>query len=403
MAYKIGEPTQQQFIDDNGDPATSHKLYFYLEGTTTPTNVAFDTAGSSVATTVTIGSNGYPQSGGSDVTIYYDEDTTYDIVRKDAADVAYGATIESYKVPTPSSTDTIKSVLSAGGSAADVITASLTPAPTSLVDQQTVIVELQHGANTTTTPTFNLNSLGAKTIVRDDDQALVVGDTGGDGYKLLLSFSNTKDSWQLLNPAKSGVSKTIYTSNDTHTPSSKASTIEFEVIGAGGGSGGCAATGGAQYSTGGAGGGGGYVNHSTTTVDTSYTIVVGSGGAGGTAGANAGSVGGDSSVTGASITLTGNGGAGGIGGTAIGSVIYPATSGGTASGGLFNVAGGDAGSGLDGGLSFKQTIVATATRPSAGVAGIDYGTGASGAASDPNESARAGAAGGDGIVIVTEY
>jgi hypothetical protein len=202
MAYKIGEPLPNgQFFDDNGDPANGHTIYFYLAGTTTPTNVAFDSSGSSVGTSVTIGANGYPQSGGSDVTIYYDEDTTYDIVRKDSGDVAYGATIEDYKVPTADSTETIKSVLSAGSSAADAIVATLAPAPGSLQDQQNVIVELQHTANTVSNPTLNLNALGAKTIVRDDDKPLRASDTGGDGYKCFFSYSSTKDSWQLLNPA----------------------------------------------------------------------------------------------------------------------------------------------------------------------------------------------------------
>jgi hypothetical protein len=91
-------------------------------------------------------------------------------------------------------------VLSAPSSAANVIVANLPTTPGELIDQLQVVVELQHGANTITNPTFNLNDLGAKTIKRTNNTALIVGDTGGSGAKIYLSYSATNDVWILLNP-----------------------------------------------------------------------------------------------------------------------------------------------------------------------------------------------------------
>jgi len=199
MAYTIGAPTAHQFIDSNGAPATGHVLYFYITGTSTPTNIAFDSAGSSTATSVTIGATGLPTNSGSPVAIYYNDATTYDIVRKDSGGTAYGPTIVGYSVLQDVGSAAI-GVLSAAASSADIIKADLATSPGSMSDQLQVIVELTHAANTIANPTFNLNSLGAKTIKRDNNLALQIGDTGGAGYKMYLSYSLTNDVWMLLNP-----------------------------------------------------------------------------------------------------------------------------------------------------------------------------------------------------------
>lgn len=201
MAYKTTDAFAAQFFDDNGAPAEGHTLTFLVTGTSTPASIAFDTAGSSTATTVTIGANGFPQNSGSDVEIYFNEATTYDIVRKDSGGTAYGPTVTAFSVTASSTGLTALGVLSAAGSAANAIVADLTSPPSALSDQTQVIVELQHGANTSTSVTFNLNSLGAKSVKRANNAALVVGDTGGIGAKLYLSYSATNDVWILLNPA----------------------------------------------------------------------------------------------------------------------------------------------------------------------------------------------------------
>lgn len=72
----------------------------------------------------------------------------------------------------------------------------------------TVIVRLSL-ANTTSTPTFQLNGWDAKTIVRETNQPLAVFDIrgsdgqypGGSRYFAILSYDNVSDAWVLLNPS----------------------------------------------------------------------------------------------------------------------------------------------------------------------------------------------------------
>lgn len=77
----------------------------------------------------------------------------------------------------------------------DVITATYSPAPT-LVDRKILFLRTA-GTNTTTTPTFNPNGLGAKTIVKQGGAALVAGDLVGD---VVLMYNATLTQWELLNP-----------------------------------------------------------------------------------------------------------------------------------------------------------------------------------------------------------
>lgn len=84
-------------------------------------------------------------------------------------------------------------------SGTDTITATFSPA-VSLTDGITVQVRAA-GANTTTTPTFNANSTGAKTITKNGDQALVAGDIHGADHVMLLQYNSGTDKWELLNPS----------------------------------------------------------------------------------------------------------------------------------------------------------------------------------------------------------
>lgn len=198
--YILGESFSAQYFDGNGDPAVNHTFEFFITGTSTPAAVAFDSAGTSTATMTTVGTNGFQRNGSVQVNVYFDDAVTYDIVRKDSGGAPFGPTVVGFTVPSPEG-DGAQSVVAAGTSAPDVIAADITPAPTTLVGQQ-VVVELTHGANTITTPTFNLNGLGAVTIVRDTNDPLVVGDTGGVGYKLQLNYSDALSAWVLINAAK---------------------------------------------------------------------------------------------------------------------------------------------------------------------------------------------------------
>lgn len=87
-----------------------------------------------------------------------------------------------------------------GSSAPDVIVADTNPATTVLIDQQQITVELDHSANTVTDPTFQLGSTASKDIVKEDNDPLDFGDTGGVGYSLILKYSSALDKWVLLNP-----------------------------------------------------------------------------------------------------------------------------------------------------------------------------------------------------------
>jgi len=211
----------------------------------------------------------------------------------------------------------------------------------------------------------------------------------------------------------SAVNKYIHTSNATFTPAANTVRLDFELIGGGGGGGGVIATGVGEGASSGAGGGGAYCYKSTTTIDASYTLVVGAASAGGTAGANDGVAGVDTTCTSSTLTLVAGGGAAGTGGNnTSGASFGVGASGGTATGGDINASGGDAGyrsrnadtiySLSFSGSSFlghsqKTTLNAT------GVAG-QYGSGGAGVYKTASQATnRAGGAGGAGLILITEY
>lgn len=88
----------------------------------------------------------------------------------------------------------------AGAGAVNVMTAAPSPALTSLVTGQEVRV-LANLANTTTTPTLNVNGLGAKTIVKNGSSALVAGDIT---TTIVATFLYDGTNWQLRNPQVGG-------------------------------------------------------------------------------------------------------------------------------------------------------------------------------------------------------
>ena len=95
----------------------------------------------------------------------------------------------------------ISTVLNAqGAGTVDVITATYSPALTAYTDKR-VLMFRATGANTSTTPTFNTNALGAKTIVKKGNQALVAGDIPAARYIAIIQYDSTTDKFELLNPA----------------------------------------------------------------------------------------------------------------------------------------------------------------------------------------------------------
>lgn len=93
-------------------------------------------------------------------------------------------------------------VASASGTA-DALTASFTPAITTLSAGLTLRVRAAL-ANASATPTFTPNSgaVAAKTIVKGANQSLAAGDIAGAGHWLTLQYDATLDKWVLGNPAR---------------------------------------------------------------------------------------------------------------------------------------------------------------------------------------------------------
>lgn len=86
------------------------------------------------------------------------------------------------------------------GGTSNAITATFTPAITTLINGMCVRVRAV-SANTTTTPTFKADSTVAKTIVKGSNEPLLAGDISGSGHWLELQYDSTLDKWVLLNPA----------------------------------------------------------------------------------------------------------------------------------------------------------------------------------------------------------
>ena len=99
MSYVLGEPTVQQYFDSNGDPLVNGTIEFYLSGTTTPTSIYSDSAGTAIGTSVTLNSSGAPANSGTAVALFFDTAVSYKIVRKDAAGVEIAPTIDPYMTP----------------------------------------------------------------------------------------------------------------------------------------------------------------------------------------------------------------------------------------------------------------------------------------------------------------
>lgn len=231
----------------------------------------------------------------------------------------------------------------------------------------------------------------------------VIGTIGGGGGGYLLSQS----------VIVTGTGDTNFTK--ASYPGIRA--VKVKVQGGGGGSGGAASAAASNASVAGGGGGGGYAESwvlASQLFDTE-TITVGAGGTAGSAGNNAGGAG-NSSLFG-SWAIGGGGGAGTGGAAATTAGIGGSGGAGAAGnvGNLFTIVGGDGSNGWrqagsiaqfgHGGNSFMAGVKRTSASGggAGGLNGYKYGGGASGAFDVGSSTNRAGAAGGDGIVIVEIY
>lgn len=213
----------------------------------------------------------------------------------------------------------------------------------------------------------------------------------------------------------------VFSSNGTWTKPGGAIWVTVEVQGGGGGASGVAATGAATVALGSSGGGGEYARgtFAASALTSSVAVTVGAAGAAGASGDNAGGTGGTSSFGSFVTAVGGSGGAApGTASTSGNTSLGGASGGSGGTGGDFRVHGGDAGNGViisgyaikvnNGGSAFlgqmrRATGVAATGSTSSGFAGYNYGGGASGPWNGTSQSAQAGSAGGQGLVIVTTY
>jgi hypothetical protein len=208
--------------------------------------------------------------------------------------------------------------------------------------------------------------------------------------------------------------RTVITASGTYTKPADLKYLEVWCVGGGGGSSQAPATAASQASSGVGGGGGGAVwklyRASDLAATEAYTV-----GPGGTSPGGAGAAGGSSTFKG---LTAGGGGGGGAPATAVGTFLGLSLSvGGTATGGDLNVGGGRswqgcanfpsvgyAISGGGGGSQFAPPFsMGIHNGKAVGQPGFFPGGGAAGASNGQTQTLSAGANGGDGCIILTEY
>lgn len=216
----------------------------------------------------------------------------------------------------------------------------------------------------------------------------------------LKSAISTASTGRLLNVR-------TFTSSGTYTPTAGTKFVVVEVQGGGGGSGGVPATGSSSVAASGAGGAGAYAKAYITSGFSGVSVTVGAGGAAGSSGGGDGGAGGTSSF-GSLVSCPG-----GTGGCSTGSVAvsFPTSRGGSTetaapTGGNIISSKGKAGAGstvVNGTVGNFGTGAASPF--SAGGTGGDgeNGSGGGGWINFVSQSARAGCAGGKGLVVVWEY
>lgn len=239
--------------------------------------------------------------------------------------------------------------------------------------------------------------------------AMLAAGTSGQFLKTLGAGANPV--WASATGNAPSMQVFTASATSTYTTPAGVTAIMVEIVGAGGGGGG-AAQAAVQSAGAGGGGGGSYCRKLIVSPAATYSYVVGAGGAAGAAGNNNGTAGTATTFS----TLTAPGGSGGTGaaaGTAI-AIVAGGTGGAVATGGdlngggqcgnlgftlgaaiAFGGVGGVAGGGWGSGSNNRLT-------EAAGLSGIGHGAGGGGGCC-LGTAAKAGAAGKDGAIYVTEY
>lgn len=274
-----------------------------------------------------------------------------------------------------------------------------------------------------TTPVSTLGSGNTVTVRSQISQAIASTDATKIGLSAFKStqFSVDANGFVSLTAAMSSVVIQTFTISGTYTPTSGMKFCIIECVGGGGGSGAANAGDASTNASASAGGGGGEYARgvfSAATIGVSQTVTIG---AGGTAGIGSSVSGGTGGTTSVGILITALGGVGsshGNIGNAVDTLGAPGGSGGT--GGSFHSAGGSGtngqtivlaagigttSAGTGGSSSFGgggSGGAANATASLQGTTGGNYGGGAGGSANYTNAVVN-GAAGGPGLVVITEY
>jgi hypothetical protein len=279
--------------------------------------------------------------------------------------------------------------------------------------------------------TVNVNTIGAGALVWPNGTALAAGDLP-DGALVDIEVKDATPVFHLqtvavppLTTARSVAGKVYvqtFTSSGTYTPHAGMVNCLIECVGGGGGGGGVNGAA-ANSAASGGGGAGSYSWKLATAADigASKAVTIGALGAGGTAGANNGSAGGDTSVGSLCIGKGGSGGvaanptgnvfngapgAGGVAGT--GDTARAGEPGGMGMGGQNAITawptGGAGGSTLfGGGAASRSQIVAASDSYAGNAAPANTGGGGGGALAFNSATTKAGGDGSAGYVRITEF
>lgn len=229
----------------------------------------------------------------------------------------------------------------ASTTAANTYTVTVNDPPSAYAAGQMFLVKFSH--HNTGACTLNVNSLGAKSIVRNSGDALAANSIL-DGQLAILTYDGT--NLQLSNPSLPSVNVVTITSSGTYVPTPGMIKCYAELVAGAGGTAGLSQGSGVNTGTvGGGSGAGGYSAGLFTAADigASQSVTIGAGGLAGASGNHIGGDGGDSAF--GSLLACGGGKGGnfsttvaaaacptvaipGVGGTAtVGSVLLPGQAG----------------------------------------------------------------------------
>jgi hypothetical protein len=217
----LGGPKVQFELAD-GEPAVGNKLFFYISGTTTKQNTYTDSTGTVPnANPVVLNALGMPST-----EIWFAEGLSYKIVYAPSTDtdpptspiftvddlvgindVAAAVTaLVGATVPTKAQLQNQTFVYFADSGSADALAITPVPAVAAYATGLRLMLKKSNAANATTTPSLNVNGLGAKIIYKRGGLSLAVNDMLANGHYTLeydAAYNGSVGGWDLINPATS--------------------------------------------------------------------------------------------------------------------------------------------------------------------------------------------------------